>query len=144
MAHQTSASPSGQFMEVLARLGRQENAPPEGVASVRAPNALLDYLVESAPDHRLFRSAIDQARARYVPGLVLAELDDLPLTLRFKPLAARDARCSLAAESILAPGHGARGATGMTVTNDSDHGLARSRNRSSPIWSPALGRPVAR
>jgi predicted nucleic acid-binding protein len=37
--------------------------------------ALLDYLVESAADHRLFRDAIDQARARYVPGLVLAELD---------------------------------------------------------------------
>jgi predicted nucleic acid-binding protein len=37
--------------------------------------ALLDYLVESAPDHRLFRSVIDRARTRYVPGLVLAELD---------------------------------------------------------------------
>jgi hypothetical protein len=37
--------------------------------------ALLDYLVESAPDHELFRQAIDGARARYVPGLVLAELD---------------------------------------------------------------------
>jgi hypothetical protein len=37
--------------------------------------ALLDYLVESAPDHELFRKAIDGARARYVPGLVLAELD---------------------------------------------------------------------
>jgi predicted nucleic acid-binding protein len=37
--------------------------------------ALLDYLVESAPDHRLFRSAIDRARTRYVPALVLAELD---------------------------------------------------------------------
>jgi predicted nucleic acid-binding protein len=37
--------------------------------------ALIDYLVESAPDHRLFRSAIDQARTRYVPGLVLAEVD---------------------------------------------------------------------
>lgn len=37
--------------------------------------ALLDYLVESAPDHQRFRSAIDAARARYVPGLVLAELD---------------------------------------------------------------------
>ena len=37
--------------------------------------ALIDYLVESAPDHRLFRSAIDRARTRYVPGLVLAELD---------------------------------------------------------------------
>jgi predicted nucleic acid-binding protein len=37
--------------------------------------ALLDYLVSQAPDHARFRRAIDQARARYVPGLVLAELD---------------------------------------------------------------------
>jgi predicted nucleic acid-binding protein len=37
--------------------------------------ALLDYLVESAPDHELFRNAINQARTRYVPGLVLAEVD---------------------------------------------------------------------
>jgi hypothetical protein len=37
--------------------------------------ALLDYLVARAPDHELFRKAIDGARARYVPGLVLAELD---------------------------------------------------------------------
>jgi predicted nucleic acid-binding protein len=37
--------------------------------------ALVDYLVESAADHRLFRDAIDQARTRYVPGLVLAEVD---------------------------------------------------------------------
>lgn len=37
--------------------------------------ALIDYLVESAPDHELFRDAIDSARARYVPGLVLAEVD---------------------------------------------------------------------
>jgi hypothetical protein len=37
--------------------------------------ALIDYLVESAPDHGLFRDAIDQARTRYVPGLVLAEVD---------------------------------------------------------------------
>jgi predicted nucleic acid-binding protein len=37
--------------------------------------ALLDYLVQTAPDHRAFRSAIDRARTRYVPGLVLAELD---------------------------------------------------------------------
>ena len=36
--------------------------------------ALIDYLVESAPDHRRFRKAIDQART-YVPGLVLAEVD---------------------------------------------------------------------
>jgi predicted nucleic acid-binding protein len=37
--------------------------------------ALIDYLVESAPDHKRFRRAIDQARTRYVPGLVLAEVD---------------------------------------------------------------------
>jgi uncharacterized protein len=37
--------------------------------------ALIDYLVESAPDHGLFRHAIDHARTRYVPGLVLAEVD---------------------------------------------------------------------
>ena len=37
--------------------------------------ALIDYLVESAPDHKLFRDAIDRARTRYVPGLVLAEVD---------------------------------------------------------------------
>jgi predicted nucleic acid-binding protein len=37
--------------------------------------ALIDYLVESAPDHEQFRKAIDQARTRYVPGLVLAEVD---------------------------------------------------------------------
>ena len=29
--------------------------------------ALVDYLVESAPDHALFRKAIDQSRTRYVP-----------------------------------------------------------------------------
>ena len=37
--------------------------------------ALIDYLVDSAPDHRLFRNAIEQARTRFIPGLVLAELD---------------------------------------------------------------------
>jgi uncharacterized protein len=37
--------------------------------------ALLDYLVATAPDHRLFREAIDRSRALYVPGLVLAEVD---------------------------------------------------------------------
>ena len=37
--------------------------------------ALIDYLVEQAPDHRAFRIAIDAARTRYVPGLVLAEID---------------------------------------------------------------------
>lgn len=37
--------------------------------------ALLDYLAITAPDHRAFRDAIDAARTRYVPGLVLAEVD---------------------------------------------------------------------
>lgn len=37
--------------------------------------ALLDYLVEDASDHQRFRHAIDRARTRYVPGLVLAEVD---------------------------------------------------------------------
>jgi predicted nucleic acid-binding protein len=37
--------------------------------------ALLDYLVANAPDHRLFRKAIDKARTRYIPALVLAEVD---------------------------------------------------------------------
>ena len=37
--------------------------------------ALLDYLVATARDHRPFREAIDRSRARYVPGLVLAEVD---------------------------------------------------------------------
>jgi predicted nucleic acid-binding protein len=35
----------------------------------------LDYLVSGASDHRAFRTVIDAARTRYVPGLVLAELD---------------------------------------------------------------------
>ena len=37
--------------------------------------ALLDYIVNGAPDHQRFRLAIDRARTRYVPGLVLAEVD---------------------------------------------------------------------
>ncbi len=37
--------------------------------------ALLDYLVATAPHHRAFRDAIDRSRTRYVPGLVLAEVD---------------------------------------------------------------------
>jgi predicted nucleic acid-binding protein len=37
--------------------------------------ALLDYLVEGAPDHERFRNAMDRARTRYVPALVLAEVD---------------------------------------------------------------------
>jgi uncharacterized protein len=38
-------------------------------------SALLDYLVATAPDHHAFRRAIDGSRTRFVPGLVLAELD---------------------------------------------------------------------
>lgn len=37
--------------------------------------ALLSYLDARSPDHGDYRRAIDAARARYVPGLVLAELD---------------------------------------------------------------------
>lgn len=37
--------------------------------------AVLDYLVRSAPDHARFRAAIDAARTRFVPALVLAEVD---------------------------------------------------------------------
>jgi predicted nucleic acid-binding protein len=37
--------------------------------------ALLDYIVAGSADHEAFRIAIDHARTRYVPGLVLAELD---------------------------------------------------------------------
>lgn len=37
--------------------------------------ALLDFLVSSAADHDAFREAIDEARTRYVPALVLAEVD---------------------------------------------------------------------
>jgi hypothetical protein len=37
--------------------------------------ALLSYLDPRAPDHRAYRKNIDDARARFVPGLVLAELD---------------------------------------------------------------------
>jgi predicted nucleic acid-binding protein len=37
--------------------------------------ALLDYLVAAAPDHGAFRKAIDRSRTRYIPGLVLAEVD---------------------------------------------------------------------
>ena len=37
--------------------------------------ALLSYLDARAPDHRVYRRAIDDARARFVPGLVLAEVD---------------------------------------------------------------------
>ncbi len=38
-------------------------------------SALLDYLVETALDHGAFCRAIDDARTRYIPGLILAELD---------------------------------------------------------------------
>jgi len=38
-------------------------------------SALLDYLVATAPDHRAFRRAMDEAQTRYIPGLILAEVD---------------------------------------------------------------------
>lgn len=37
--------------------------------------AILDYLASEAPDHEAFADAIESARTRYVPGLVLAEVD---------------------------------------------------------------------
>ncbi len=37
--------------------------------------ALLEYVSSRSPDHGAFRAAIDAARTRYVPGLVLAEVD---------------------------------------------------------------------
>jgi hypothetical protein len=37
--------------------------------------ALLDYLVATAVDHQAFRDAIDRSRARYIPALVLTEVD---------------------------------------------------------------------
>lgn len=37
--------------------------------------ALLDYLAAEAVDHEAFRTAIDGSRARFVPALILAELD---------------------------------------------------------------------
>jgi hypothetical protein len=37
--------------------------------------ALIDFLAPGAPDHRLFRNAIERARTRYIPALVLAEVD---------------------------------------------------------------------
>jgi predicted nucleic acid-binding protein len=36
---------------------------------------LLCYLDASSPDHAAYRDAIDASRARFVPGLVLAEVD---------------------------------------------------------------------
>ena len=49
--------------------------PAGSAALICDTSALIDYLVETAADHKLFRNAIDQARTRYVPGLVLAEVD---------------------------------------------------------------------
>jgi predicted nucleic acid-binding protein len=50
--------------------------PPSSPAALLCDTgALLDYLVVTAPDHRAFREAIDRSRTRYVPGLVLAEVD---------------------------------------------------------------------
>lgn len=38
-------------------------------------SALLEYLWAGAPDHPAYREALDAARARFVPALVLAEVD---------------------------------------------------------------------
>ena len=47
----------------------------DSAALICDTGALLDYLVKEARDHQRFRQAIDRARTRYVPGLVLAEVD---------------------------------------------------------------------
>jgi predicted nucleic acid-binding protein len=47
----------------------------QGRALLCDTRALLDYLVAASPDHKAFHRAIDLARTRYVPGLVLAEVD---------------------------------------------------------------------
>lgn len=67
--------------------------------------ALLDYLVASAPDHRAFRAAIDQARTRYVPALVLAEVDYF-LRRERKAMAALMADVSRGAFTYAAPTQG--------------------------------------
>lgn len=38
-------------------------------------SALLDHLSTASPDHRTYREAIEAACTRYVPALVLAEVD---------------------------------------------------------------------
>lgn len=38
-------------------------------------SALLDHLSTASPDHRAYRDAIESARTRFVPALVLAEVD---------------------------------------------------------------------
>jgi uncharacterized protein len=50
------------------------SAAAETAALICDTGALVDYLVRTARDHRAFRRAIDRARTRYVPALVLAEL----------------------------------------------------------------------
>ncbi|HZL94857.1 MAG TPA: PIN domain-containing protein [Vicinamibacterales bacterium] len=47
----------------------------KGSALICDTGALVDYLVATARDHQAFRRAIDRAQTRYLPGLVLAELD---------------------------------------------------------------------
>lgn len=46
-----------------------------GDALICDTGALIDYVNPSAPDHAAFRELIDGARVRYVPGLVMAEVD---------------------------------------------------------------------
>jgi len=47
----------------------------KGDAILCDTGALLSYLDAKSPDHASYRLAIDSSRARFVPGLVLAELD---------------------------------------------------------------------
>jgi hypothetical protein len=48
-----------------AQLRRSVTRDPESAALICDTDALLDYLVSSAPDHERFRVAIDRARTRF-------------------------------------------------------------------------------
>jgi len=66
---------SGAFPSAATRASSLATVVGRNPALICDTGAILDYLVRSAPDHRRFRTAIDNARARFVPGLVLAEVD---------------------------------------------------------------------
>ncbi len=104
--------------------------------------ALIDYLVESAPDHRLFRQVIDQARTRYVPGLVLAELDYFLRDARLAMQAFMEDLARRAFTTRRRPSASSRvrwkwtGASRIWVWVSSTVRLWRSQSRSASVVSP--------
>jgi len=78
-SNSTDAIPSREVRELFPRCQNEETSASCSVAGgstaalICDTGALLDYLVEDALDHQRFRQAIDRARTRYLPGLVLAE-----------------------------------------------------------------------